>query len=371
VLKIAHHFAGLDLSEADILRRGMSEKSRSRQAFQRIKEKFFSNCKNKGYEESLVKEVWRQIESFAGYSFCKAHSASYAVESYQSLFLKSYYPLEFMVGVINNAGGFYRKEIYVHEARRAGATIEPPCVQHSTFLTTIQGTTIYLGFSLLKGLEYNVAMKIVKEREMNGPYQHLEDFIIRTGIPKEQLMLLIRINALRFTRQSKQKLMWAKGTYYARGTDRTSPVIKFEEQQQKYTLPPLDIDVLEEAFDQIELLGFPLISPFDLLTTPYRGQVKAKELARYAGQQVKMVGYFVTRREVWTKHNKLMNFMTWLDDEGNFFDTTHFPQTLQQYPFNGLGCYLILGKVVTEFDFPSLEVQKMAKQPIINDPRFS
>jgi DNA polymerase-3 subunit alpha len=214
-------------------------------------------------------------------------------------------------------------------------------------------------------------MKIVKERENNGPYHHLEDFIRRTGIAKEQLVLLIRINALRFTRQSKQELMWAKGGFYTTSTDRTLPVLKFEQQEQQHILPPLDIDVLEEAFDQIELLGFPLVSPFELLTTSYRGQVKAKELAQFVGKQVKMVGYFVTRKEVWTKTNKLMNFMTWLDDEGNFFDTTHFPQSLQQYPFHGPGCYLILGKVVTEFDFPSLEVLKMAKLPIVNDPRFS
>ena len=371
VLKIAHHFAGLDLTEADILRRGMSGKSRSKEEFERLKEKFFFNCQSKGYDEDLTKEVWRQIESFAGYSFCKAHSASYAVESYQSLFLKSYYPLEFMVGVINNSGGFYRKEVYVHEARMAGASIEAPCVQHSNYLTCIQGNIIYLGFSLLKGLEYKLAMKIVRERENSGPYQHLEDFIRRTGITKEQLVLLIRINALRFTRQSKQNLMWAKGGFYTTSTDRTLPVLKFEQQEQQYTLPALDVDLLEEAFDQIELLGFPLVSPFELLTTSYRGQVKSRELSKYIGQQVKMVGYFVTRKEVWTKTNKLMNFMTWLDDEGRFFDTTHFPQILQQYPFQGPGCYLILGKVVTEFDFPSLEVLKMAKLSIINDPRFS
>lgn len=370
VIKIAHHFADLDLAEADILRRGMSGKSRSKQEIQRLKEKFFTNCNIKGYADDLVKEVWRQIESFAGYSFCKAHSASYAVESYQSLFLKSYYPLEFMVGVINNSGGFYRKEVYVHEARMAGATIEAPCVQHSTYLTSIQGSTIYLGFSMLKGLEYKVVMKIVKEREYNGNYQNLEDFIRRTNISKEQLVLLIRINALRFTQQSKQKLMWAKSTFYTNRSDRTSPVIKFEEEQ-KHILPSLDVNVLEDAFDQIELLGFPLMSPFDLLTTSYRGQIKAKDLGKYVGQLVKMVGYFVTRKEVWTKTNKLMNFMTWQDDEGRFFDTTHFPQTLQQYPFHGVGCYLILGKVVTEFDFPSLEVQKMARLPIVNDPRYS
>ena len=88
VLKVCHHFAGLDLADADTLRRAMSGKYRSRQEMQRIVDKFFSNCREKGYSDELTKEVWRQIESFAGYSFSKAHSASYAIESFQSCISK-------------------------------------------------------------------------------------------------------------------------------------------------------------------------------------------------------------------------------------------------------------------------------------------
>jgi DNA polymerase III alpha subunit len=91
VIKVAHLYAGLTLAEADILRRGMSGKYRSREEFQRVKERFFDNCK-KGYPAAESAEIWRQIESFAGYSFAKGHSASYAVESYQSLYLKAYSP---------------------------------------------------------------------------------------------------------------------------------------------------------------------------------------------------------------------------------------------------------------------------------------
>ncbi|MFP3577749.1 hypothetical protein, partial [Brevibacillus sp. SIMBA_040] len=92
---------------------------------------------------NLSTEVYRQIESFAGYSFCKAHSASYAVESYQSLYLKVYYPIEFMVAAINNGGGFYRTEVYVHEARMSGAIILPPCVNKSEWQTTLYDRNVY------------------------------------------------------------------------------------------------------------------------------------------------------------------------------------------------------------------------------------
>ena len=143
VIKVAHFFAGLTLGEADMLRRGMSGKFRSRDEFHKVKSKYFENCAAKGYSEELSKEIWRQIESFAGYAFAKGHSASYAVESYQSLFLKAYFPLEYMVATINNFGGFYRTEFYVHEARMHGAVISAPCINKSNHETCIEGNVIF------------------------------------------------------------------------------------------------------------------------------------------------------------------------------------------------------------------------------------
>src|SRR5690606_31705417 len=120
VLKIGHHFGGLDLADADVLRRMMSGKHRSAKHLKEIEQKYYDNCKKAEYSEALAKEVWRQIESFAGYSFSKAHSASFAVESFQSLYLKTYYPREFYVAVINNFGGFYSTWVYVNEAQKHG-----------------------------------------------------------------------------------------------------------------------------------------------------------------------------------------------------------------------------------------------------------
>jgi len=168
VIKISHHFAGLGLDESDILRRAMSGKFRSRTEFQRIRDKFFEGCAQKGHSPALAQEVWRQIESFSGYAFCKAHSASYAVESYQSLFLKTYYPDEFHVAVINNFGGFYNTRVYVNEARRYGATIHLPCINHSVYKTSLSGRDVYLGWQHIKGLESSLAIALTLEREHNG-----------------------------------------------------------------------------------------------------------------------------------------------------------------------------------------------------------
>ena len=137
MIKVAHYFAGLTLGEADVLRRGMSGKYRSRSEFEQAKEAFFTKAVAKGHPKEMVEEVWRQTESFAGYAFAKGHSASYAVESYQSLFLKAHYPLEYLVATLNNSGGFYRPEFYVHEARMQGGVIEAPCVNQSAAGATV------------------------------------------------------------------------------------------------------------------------------------------------------------------------------------------------------------------------------------------
>jgi DNA polymerase III alpha subunit len=102
-----------------------------------VERKFFDNCKRRAIRQAKRREVWRQIESFASFSFAKGHSASYAVESYQSLYLKAHHPLEFLVAVANNFGGFYHTEFYLHEAKRAGAVIEAPCVNRSEELCTL------------------------------------------------------------------------------------------------------------------------------------------------------------------------------------------------------------------------------------------
>ncbi|MDZ7613732.1 MAG: hypothetical protein U5K51_08580 [Flavobacteriaceae bacterium] len=169
VIKVAHYFGGLTLGEADMLRRGMSGKfENSWEEFLKVKNQFFDNCRNSGKEDELTAEIWRQIESFAGYAFAKGHSASYAVESYQSLFLKAYYPLEYMVATINNSGGFYRPEYYLHEARMHGAKIHPPDINKSHYQNHIEGKNIYLGFMMLYAFEAQNAKRIIAEREAHG-----------------------------------------------------------------------------------------------------------------------------------------------------------------------------------------------------------
>ncbi|MBK7408038.1 MAG: DNA polymerase III subunit alpha [Saprospirales bacterium] len=404
VMKIVHHFAGLDLDESDVLRRIMTGKKAKSDTFERLRQKYFDNCRTRGYPDDLAQEVWRQIESFGGYSFCKAHSASFAVESFQSLYLKAYFPLEFMVAVINNFGGFYQTEYYVHEARMQGAQIHAPCVNRSRYLTHIEGKDIYLGFVHIQQLERKVAHRVIHQRSVGGIFRSLEDFVQRVEISTDQLDLLIRIGAFRFTGRSKYELLWEKHAAFnpKEKYDPTLPL--FEDIQTHFTLPELKEGPFDQAFDEIELLGFPLCSPFSLLDgvfeekkdaisgsgkketdaifehsarqkakkdaiSRHRDGVFAAQLSRCIGRMVHCYGYYVCRKQVRTVKGETMYFGTWLDEEGHFFDTTHFPAFLRQGPFTGKGIYRIEGKVVEDFGFPSIEVIRMERLPFRKDER--
>jgi len=369
VIKVAHHFAGLTLTESDVLRRGMSGKFRSRAEFKRVEELFFANCKERGYPDAVTVRVWYEIESFAGYSFSKGHSASYAVESYQSLFLKAHYPLEFMVGVINNFGGFYKTEFYFHEARMGGAEIEAPCVNRGQHLTSITEKTIFMGFIHLKSLETKIAQRISWEREKNGPYKNLDQFIRRVPIGLEQITILIRIGAFRFTGKTKRELLWDVQLYFGKAMNRAEYVEPsgnlFEAEPVGYTLPPLEKNPYEDAFDELELLNFPLCDPFLLLKTKSRGNALAKDLLKKLNKRVSMVGYLITTKNTTTKDHLPMHFGTFYDHRGWVFDTTHFPGVSRKYPFRGKGFYLMKGTVVEDFGYPMVEVSYMEKLPMV------
>ena len=375
VLKVCHHFAGLDLGDADVLRRMMNHKSRRKDEMLELTKKFFDNCKSRGYSDNVTREVWRQIESFAGYSFSKAHSASYAVESFQSLFLKAYFPLEFQVAVINNFGGFYHTWVYFNELRRQGGIIHLPCVNMSEYLTTLHGKVAYIGFVHLQGLEAEFAQNIVNERLTNGKYRGLADFMERLHPKMEQMTILIRSGAFSFTGKSKPALLWES---HALNGKMSSYRNKFhgmrglvqETQFADYQLPSMQSQPLEDAYDEIELFGFPVtMTWFDMLKTRFRGEVMAKEMLQHVGNQYRMLGHLVSLKYVKTSKGDLMHFANFLDANGDVFDATVFPNVLKMYPFQGNGTYLMLGKIVEEFGHPSIEVQKLAKMEILPDPR--
>jgi DNA polymerase III alpha subunit len=360
VIKIAHYFAKLTLGEADILRRAMSTtKYKANNKFEYIKEKFFKNCKEIGHKDELANEVWRQMESFAGYSFNKAHSASFAVESYMSLYLKTYYPREFMVAVINNFGGFYSTELYFIELFKTGIAIEPPCLNFSDEFTNICHDRVYVGLTHIKGLRKELLEHILDERNHNGPYLHLQDFIERVNTGIKQLELLIHVGALRYTGKSKKQLLWEAHSIMQQKQLQETSAALFHEPVKEFNLPDLADHPLDDIYDQIENLGFPLGNPFALANDDPSKYVAAKDLKNHEGKYVTVMVYFIAHKQVPTKNGEEMYFGTFLDSHLDWVDTVHFPESAKKYPIEKSGFFKATGKVTLDFGVVSLEVIKM------------
>lgn len=362
VIKVAHYFAGLDMGEADILRRAMSGKYRGSQEMLRIKEKFLSGCRERNHPQEVADEVWRQIQSFGGYSFSKAHSASFAVESYQSLYLKTYYPKEFMVAVINNFGGFYNQELYFRELGKTGACIHPPCINKSDYYTNIRNNDVYVGFVHVKLLEQQAAENFLEERKQHGHYLHLQDFIERTNITQEQLNILVSIGAFGFTGKKKKQLLW-EANFLQRKSNMHMPASAsmFQEPAIEFQLPELALDPLDDLFDELEILDFTINSPFQLLYEDPRKYSLSKDIPQHLGKTITTIAYFVEYKIVPTVNKKPMSFGTFLDVELNWIDTVQFPETFASYPIKGKGFYKITGKVVSDFGVHVIEVKTMHK----------
>lgn len=370
VIKVAHHFAGLDLDDADILRRGMSGKKTSREQMQQLELKFRKNCKERGRSQKLTDEIWKQISSFAGYAFPKGHSASYAVESYQSLFLKTYFPLEFMVAVINNGGGFYDAKTYLQEIRNCGGKVHLPDINKSEFELSIHGKNIYIGLGFLRDIEQKTIRRILENRNFLGPYTSLENFLDRVPISVKQISIIIRIEAFRFTHINKHQLLWKAHFILHKTHTNTNQGKLFQPHPKSFQFPDFENSFLLDAYDQIELLGFHLFHPFQLLKRETESKLTVADFKDYKGKTITIYGDLITLKRTRTTSGKHMYFGTFYDYNFKIFDTVHFSAVAQRYPVYGKGIYKCVGRVTEEFGYYSLQIQALYKMDIQSDPRF-
>jgi DNA polymerase-3 subunit alpha len=350
----------------------MSGKFRSRDEFMLVQNKFFENSRQRGHSEKDIREIWRQIESFAGYAFSKGHSASYAVESYQCLYLKAYYPLEYMVATINNFGGFYRTEVYVLEAKKLGARIEAPCINKSRGETILEGTVIYMGFQHIAGIELKQLQRLIRERDLGGEFTGFNDLLQRISLPLEQLLLLIRVGALRSFGIPKKELMWNAHLNFHKVLvkSETQPQL-FLQERREFVFPELSETDFEEVFEHMELLEFPLCNPFDLLEEKPLDYVLARNLVNHINQKICVYGYFIALKKIVSAKNQIVHFGTFFDIEGEQLDTVQFQDAALKYPLRGKGIYAIYGKVTEEFGHFTIEVERMEKIPYRKDVRYT
>ncbi|MFC2083852.1 hypothetical protein ACFLS9_02230 [Bacteroidota bacterium] len=367
VIKVAHHIAGLTLEEADLLRRAMSGKMRSHEAMQRISNKFFSSCLAKGYSKATTVELWRQVESFAGYAFCKAHSASFALLSYQVAYLKVHYPAEFMASVLSNRGGYYSAAVYIQECKRMGLKVLLPCVNCSEYEYESKDEEVRIGLMSVKNLSKNSIKKIVKERSKDGKYISLADFLVRTQLGYEETALLIKCGTMDCFGKTRPTLMRLLDVYikrrriYDQGCDDFFSSETFQLEREVETEVQYSIE--EVCSIEYETFGYMVTRhPLDffdrIVSRP--DIVKVADMHRYDGKTIKMVGWYMTSKRIKTRKGEIMKFLS-LEDLTGTFEAVIFPRAYTQYAEKtiSMGPYLLKGRVDME-NGNNLVVEKLA-----------
>lgn len=367
VIKVAHHIAGLTLEESDLLRRAMSGKLRSHSTMQKLTDKYFTCCKGKGLTDEDAKELWRQIESFAGYAFCKAHSASFALLSYQVAFLKSHYPAEFMASVLSNGGGFYSAAVYVWECKRLGLKILLPSINKSSYEYTGKKDEIQIGLMAIKNLSANSCHKIVDERIKDGEYHSLADFLIRTKLGFEETSTLIKCGAMGCLQKTRPELLRLLDIYIRKRkilNESYNDLFLHEtfllENEVKTSI---NFSVEEICKTEYETFGYmvtrhPLY--FYRSETEKPGIVKAKDLVKYRGKNVKLIGWYMTSKRIKTRKGEIMKFLS-LEDTTGTFEAVIFPREYGKFAEHtmSMGPYIIDGKV-DENDATNVVVSSLA-----------
>src|SRR5215469_10327771 len=178
VMQIANRLASFSLGEADILRRYMGKKKKEEMAAQRSK--FMAGCTANKIPEKKAEKIFNLMEEFAGYGFNKSHSCAYALLAYQTAYLKTHYPVEFMAALLTSEAGNTDKTVkYINEARGMSISILPPDVNESELYFTPVGESIRFGLAAIKNVGQNTAKAILQTRVEQGHFKSLFDFCER------------------------------------------------------------------------------------------------------------------------------------------------------------------------------------------------
>src|SRR5215471_1774188 len=178
VMQIANRLASFSLGEADILRRAMGKKKKEEMAAQRAK--FMAGCAKNKINEKKAEKIFNLMEEFAGYGFNKSHSCAYALLAYQTAYMKTHYPVEFMAALLTSETGNAEKAVkYINEARGMNISILPPDVNESDLYFTPVGESIRFGLAAIKNVGENTAKAIRESKLSGGGFKSLYDFCER------------------------------------------------------------------------------------------------------------------------------------------------------------------------------------------------
>jgi len=392
VMRTLHAVAGMSLAEADVMRRAMSFKGNA-QNFLDLKDRFLDGSKEaiaRGdtppVKDEILEELWRQVSSFAGYAFCKAHSASYAVLSFQAAWLKAHHPAEFMAAVMSNGGGFYSVSAYLEEARRLGLCIQLPDINHSEDVFIGREREVRIGLQQIHGMSRRSLDALLDERAAHGFFVSLGNLLQRVPqLAENEIENLIRCGACDGFELTRPELLWrhalvrkqrqgAKHLNRKRGggpvpRDRVGiPKSTERTTVQTATLFPMDATTpgagsavslipaipdfshTERLQQEMEVLhltasGHPMAMLRQWLQQ--QGVICACDLPGFAGRRVRVAGKLITAKSAMVKNTgQPMKFIT-LEDETDLVEVTLFPEIYARYGARLLsrGPYLVTGLV--------------------------
>jgi len=346
VSKVAIALAGFDEDQADRLRKVISKKAGDTRLAE-YRDKFFAGCADNRVDAKTIRTAWDMLLSFDGYSFCKPHSASYAMVSFQSAWLRVHHPAAFMAAVLANQGGYYRPHAYISEARRMGLSVAGPDINRSRWAYRGHSDTLQVGLMAIAGLSRAAANAVVEERGRGGPYSDLADFSLRMhscrpGPARDDLVALVAAGAFDSLAPSDSRAAQARALLCAEPAVDVQVDLFTAAVAPRPCLPrggPAVVPASKlrtterELHDEFEVLGFlrdhhPLVLWGQAVSRVKR--IMARDIPLHIGRRVTLIGWPITQKEVFTSGGLLMDFVS-LEDETALYETVLFPEAYTRW----------------------------------------
>ena len=327
VIRIAIAIAGFTPGEADSLRRAMSRK-RSKQAMMELRQRFIEGARKNGIDEKAAARIFRALQGFAEYGFCKSHAAGFALLCYQSAWLKKYYAPEFYAALLNNQPmGFYTPEVIVNDARRHDVPVLPVDINRSRGRCTVEKDRVRLGFRYVKGVGEKAWRRIEEERA-KGSFTSLRDFYRRTGLEREAIENLILVGAMDCFGIPKRQLLWQLGLMAKEGVSR----LPLEFAEQEVMLP--EVTPMEQVTYDYQVQGLSCrYHPMQLVREDISGDgvLKSSEIiCLFDNTRVRTAGCVVSRQAPGTAKGHV--FLT-LEDEDGLMNVILKPKIYEKYRY--------------------------------------
>ena len=306
VLQVCQALAGFTAGQAEALRRAMSRR-RSRELMEGFWEDFRNGAARRGVNESTAQRVFNQVVAFSEFGFPKSHAAAFALLAYQSTWLRHYYAVEYYAALYNNQPmGFYSLDALGRDAARHDVAIKLPDINRSDVHCIVEGGAVRVGFSFLRDWGRDVAEETVVERERNGPYVSLSDFVRRAPprLSRDAIENLVWVGGCDCFGLTRRELIWQVGLWLPPKTDqpdrnRVRRQLELPLNHPYENLKFSDVPADQRLLSEYQVLGFATSGhPFTLVTQALpQGIVRSDRLEDMEhGAAIQVAGLVVARQ---------------------------------------------------------------------------